>query len=239
MTGLTKAKNILGLLEQHLNKVLEYDPYYNFPGVKGRAEFCAMLAKDPAFAHFGLNDERYVIARIGGNLVTSLHRKLGDFYEAAFKYLLQDRFRLPEADLDYSVQVQIGSRKQKRSTDGVVWAKYLRGTDLGLVPNEWKSTKGLAFEVRSCYQIGDSKRIQADYDMALALKDMGLTPIMLVFCNTSLRSPIARLSKTWLLLQGMQSFEFVHNLTGFDLWHFLEQNSAFCKGKINEILSKP
>jgi hypothetical protein len=239
MTGLPNETIILGLLEKHLNKVLEYDPYQNFPGVKGRADFCAILAKDPAFAHFGLNDDRYVIARIGGNLVTSLHRKLGDFYEEVFKYLLKTRFGLPDADLDYSVDVQIGSRKQKRSTDGIVRVQYLRAADLRLGPVKWKGTNGLAFEVRSCYQIGDSKRIQADYDMALALKANGLTPIMLVFCNTSLRSPITRLSKSWMLFQGMESFDFVHSLTGFDLWSFLEKHSAFCKAKINQILSKP
>jgi hypothetical protein len=239
VTGSINEKYILELFDRHLNKVLEYDPYQNFPGAKGRADFCDILAKDPAFANFGLNDDRYVIARIGGNLITSLHRKIGDFYEDVFKYLLQTRFGLPDADLTYTVLVQIGSRKQKRSTDGVVWAKYLHQDDFRMVPKECARSNGLAFEVRSCYQIGDSKRIQADYDMALALKANGLTPIMLVFCNTSLRSPIARLSKSWKLFQGMDSFAFVRSLTGFDLYNFLETHSAFCKAKINEILSKP
>jgi hypothetical protein len=193
---------IVNLVKYHLNKVIEYNPYKSFPGVKTRNDFCNIIGNDPAFCHFGLNDERYVIGRIGGNLITSLHRKLGDMYEDIFKYLLKTRFNLPDSDLNYSVDVTIGNRHQTRSTDGILKISYLNGVDLPSLSVDWRSKAGLGFEVRSCYQIGDSKRIQADYDMALSLLNNGYIPIMIVFCNTSLRSPIIRLRKSWILFHS-------------------------------------
>jgi hypothetical protein len=97
--------------------------------------------------------------------------------------------------------------------------------------------QGIGFEVRSCYQIGDSKRIQADEDMSLALKSCEILPVMLVFCNTSLKSPLARLSKSWELYEGMSSFNLVESITGFKLHNFLEKNSQVLKQEIDHIFT--
>lgn len=97
--------------------------------------------------------------------------------------------------------------------------------------------EGIGFEIRSCYQIGDSKRIQADYDMSLALKSYQILPVMLVFCNTSLRSPLARLSKSWELYEGINSFNLVQLITGFDLYSFLQRSSDSLKQEIDNIFS--
>ena len=197
-----------------------------------------MISNDPAFAPFGLNDERYIIARLGGNLVTSLHRKLGDLYEDLFQYLLRCRFTLDDEHLKFNVEVPIGTRTQIRSTDGVVPATELSDIKLPFIDDVWHETRGLAFELRSCYQIGDSKRIQADWDMALALKELDLTPVMLVFCNTSLHSPVARLSQSWELLEGTKAFTFVHSLTGFDLQSFLLANQPQLTKLVQDALAK-
>ncbi|PJF31841.1 MAG: hypothetical protein CUN51_02550 [Candidatus Thermofonsia Clade 1 bacterium] len=85
---------------------------------------------------------------------------------------------------------------------------------------------GTAFEVRSCYQIGDSKRIQADRDMALALKAKDIEPVMLIFCKTSLRAPVIRLRNYWQLYEGQAAFDFVRTLTGIDLQAFLQQERS-------------
>ncbi len=226
MTGSTPPNNemLLKLIQEHLKKVVGFDPFKKFPNVSDRASFAEMVSTDPAFAPFGLNDDRYIIARLGGNLVTSLHRKIGDLYEALFQYLLRCRFGLDDESLKFSVEVAIGDRAQTRSTDGVVPLSELEKLDLPLLKPSWRETNGLAFELRSCYQIGDSKRIQADWDMALALKQINLTPVMLVFCNTSLRSPVLRLSESWQLLEGDNAFSFIQDLTGFDLAGFLQEN---------------
>lgn len=161
---------------------------------------------------------------MGGNLVTSLHRKLGDMYEAIFQYLLKERFCLTDDELRFSVDVKIGERIQKRSTDGLIPAKRYGNITLPSSLKNWQSSAGIGFEVKSCYQIGDSKKIQADWDMALALSEKNLIPVMLIFCNTSLVSPVIRLAKSWNLFEGEDTFRFVHELTGFDLYGFFRNH---------------
>ncbi|MCL1463608.1 type I restriction endonuclease [Argonema galeatum] len=229
---------LLRLAEHHLSRVLEYDPYLNFPGIHDRSAFGALISSDPAFAPFGLDDDRYIIARIGGNLVTSLHRKIGDMYQAIFLYLLACRFNLTIASMKLNVTVKIGERDQIRSTDGMVPISCITNANLPLLKSDWKSTNGLAFEVRSCYQIGDSKRIQADWDMALALQAKNFTPVMLVFCNTSLRSPLIRLNNSWNLFTGDDAFTFIYNLTQFDLKAFLLVNQTTLTNLVHQSLAK-
>ena len=237
-SALPDPEALLKLTENHLNKVVGFDPFKKFPGVSDRASFGKMVSADPAFAPFGLNDDRYIVARLGGNLVTSLHRKIGDLYEDLFQYLLRCRFGLEEEFLKFSVEVTIGDRTQTRSTDGVVPRSSLENVELPLLERAWRDTDGLAFELRSCYQIGDSKRIQADWDMALALQQINLTPVMLVFCNTSLRSPVSRLSESWRLFEGEAAFGFIEDLTGFDLESFLKSNQPRLTELVQDALSK-
>jgi len=232
------AQHLLGIASHHLGLAQEYDPYERYPGITSREEFRDLIRRDPAFAPLGLDDDRYLTARIGGNLVTSLHRKIGDMYGEMFSYLIGARFGLTSAELSFSVRLRIGGRVQARSTDGMIPRSKLGDLPLPLLPNEWTRSEGLAFEVRSCYQIGDSKRIQADYDMALALKQKRLVPVMLVFCTTSLRSPLARLAQTWVLFEGLQAFEFVRELTGFDLLGFLKRFSTDLRAHVASALSK-
>jgi hypothetical protein len=224
---------LLNLAIANLQKVLDFDPYKSYPGVTNRQDFQQLIADDPAFGVLGLEDERYIIARVGGNLVTSLHRKIGDMYEALFGYLLKKSFGLREQDLHFSVQVQIGDRTQERSTDGLIRKDKFNQR----IPENWLNYQGVGFEVRSCYQIGDSKRIQADYDMSLALRDKDILPVMLVFCSTSLRSPLGRLSRNWELYEGSFSFELIESITGFNLYNFLQKNSQVFKKEIDSIFS--
>lgn len=224
---------LINLAINNISKVLEFDPYKRYQSVNSRAEFQQLISRDPAFSALGLDDERYIIARVGGNLITSLHRKLGDMYEALFGYLLKKSFDLDETELHFTVDVQIGERIQQRSTDGLIKKNKFNQR----IPKDWMDYQGIGFEVRSCYQIGDSKRIQADYDMSLALKSYNILPVMLIFCNTSLKSPIARLSKSWHLYEGIASFNLVELITGFNLYNFLQNNSHIFKKEIDHILS--
>ena len=224
---------LLNIAITNIRKVLEFDPYKSYSGINNREQFKQLIALDPAFGVLGLDDERYIIARVGGNLVTSLHRKLGDMYQALFSYLLINSFSLNENDLHFSVEVKIGERVQSRSTDGLIRKDKFNHR----IPENWMNYQGIGFEIRSCYQIGDSKRIQADYDMSLALKSYEILPVMLVFCNTSLKSPLARLSKSWELYEGMSSFNLVESITGFNLHNFLQNNSQILKQEIDHIFT--
>ncbi len=226
-------KKLLDIAISHLSKVKEFDGYKKFSGVSCRDDFKKMMSNDPAFSALGLDDDRYIVARIGGNLITSLHRKIGDMYEGIFGYLLQEIYKIPHEDLHYSVPVKIGDRMQERSTDGLLRQEYM--TDK--FPPEWLRHDGVGFELRSCYQIGDSKRIQADYDMALALKDRNIHPVMLIFCTTSLQSPVARLTKSWELHEGMNAFNVINTITEFDLYAFLQDHRDELINVIDDILA--
>ncbi len=85
---------LLNLALVNIRKVLDFNPYKSYSGITNREEFKKLIEMDPAFGILGLNDEKYVIARIGGNLITSLHRKLGDMYQALFSYILTHSFGL-------------------------------------------------------------------------------------------------------------------------------------------------
>lgn len=210
-----------------MSKVLEFDPYERFEGVTSREHFVALIKNDPAFAPFFLHNPKYAIARVGGNLITSLHRKLGDMYEDLFKVLLQDKLGVPSNDLEFSVKLNVDGKLQERSTDGLIRFARLEANTRKHVFKLFniQEETGVAFEVRSCYQIGDSKRIQADRDMALALQNSNIAPAMLIFCSTSLTSPVQRLSKHWKLFQGKETFRLVRELTGFDLQAYLLEES--------------
>lgn len=171
-----EEKEVLNIAILNIRRVLEFSPYKSYSGINNREEFQNLLLNDPAFGALGLNDERYVIARVGGNLVTSLHRKIGDLYEGIFAYLLKETYSVSDTELHFGVEVRIGDRVQIRSTDGLI----TRGKYNELIPEQWLQFDGIGFEVRSCYQIGDSKRIQADYDMSLALKANRINPVMLI-----------------------------------------------------------
>jgi hypothetical protein len=148
--------------------------------------------------------------------------------------LLEKCLQIP--DLQFTLEIEIDGKKQKRSTDGVVYHTALQQADRERLNTLLDLTKvGTAFEVRSCYQIGDSKRIQADRDIALALKAREIAPIMLIFCATSLKSPVARLREFWRLHEGYAAFEFVKALTDFDLGAFLRQERALIQPIVQRI----
>lgn len=226
-------KEVLNIAVSNIRRVLEFSPYKSYSRINNREEFQVLLADDPAFGALGLDDERYVIARVGGNLITSLHRKIGDLYEGIFAYLLKETYSVNDEELHYGVEVRIGDRVQLRSTDGLITREKYNE----FIPEHWLQFDGIGFEVRSCYQIGDSKRIQADYDMSLALKANNIKPIMLIMCNTSLKSPVARLAKSWELYEGINSFELIQTITGFNLYAFLQENSKTLKAEIDRVLS--
>jgi hypothetical protein len=74
--------------------------------------------------------------------------------------------------------------------------------------------------------------------MALELKTRKIEPIMLIFCKTSLKSPVKRLSKIWTLHEGKQAFEFVENLTEFDLFSFLMKHKRRFGKIVDEVFDK-
>jgi len=70
------------IIHHHLSVVLEYNPFERFDGISDKESFLEMIGNDPAFAPFFLDNPKYVTARIGGNLIVSLHRNLISFMKS-------------------------------------------------------------------------------------------------------------------------------------------------------------
>ena len=79
-------------------------------------------------------------------------------------------------------------------------------------------------EVRHCYATGDSKRTQADEAMARHLLVSGILPVMPLFCNQSNRGIVARYQSVWVIKQGMDSYDMVKYMSGYDFYDFLLRN---------------
>lgn len=228
------------IIENHLTTILDFNPFANFPGVKSNSDFLNIIRDDPAFSNFSLDREKYAVSRFGGNLITSLHRKIGDLYEEVVTEILSSTLGVSIESLKFALTIRINEELQERSTDGRILFDEITISEKKerAIENAGKGYKGLALEVRSCYQIGDSKRIQADRDMALALKNISLKPVMLIFCATSLRSPVIRLREFWDVREGKSAFEFISELTGFDLFAFLTTEKLFIQGIMDKVFSR-
>ncbi len=225
-------KEIINIILNDLHEIENFNPYRNFNNINNANQFKEFLSNDPAFNNIGLIDKKYVTARIGGNLVTSIHRKIGDMYENIFSHLIKTKFNLTEEHLNFNIKLNIDGKTQIRSTDGFIPIEKLKNIIEG------DNLAGVAFEIRSCYQIGDSKRIQADYHMAESLLDKKILPIMLILCNSSLKSPVIRLKKIWKLYEGVESFNFIKKLTNFDLYKFMSNNRNIIEKPLKKVINQ-
>ena len=61
-----------------------------------------------------------------------------------------------------------------------------------------------------------------------------IEPVMIIFCSSSLTSPVRRLREYWKVYEGDNAFEFVKLLTGFDLLSYFKQEDKL----IREIMDK-
>lgn len=70
----------------HLAKLAKYIPG---PVKKKGTRDKLLLAyeQDPVFSIFGLDSDEYLGATLAGGTVTSIHRKIGDIYEASVKMI--------------------------------------------------------------------------------------------------------------------------------------------------------
>lgn len=189
----------------------------------------AAFRKDPVWSHFGIDNPNFLKLRYIGNYYTSIFRKLGDMYQRFVEAIISHQLQLRPADLVYAFDIVIDDRRQRRSLDVALDpAKIADASIRTRVEKVMRKLAGdgklhvAAIEVRCCYQIGDSKRIQADETAAVFARKQGLLPIMLIFCTTSLRSPVERLGRTWVLTEGNATHQLLEELTGFNLLRFMQ-----------------
>src|SRR5436305_15107271 len=104
------------LTMEHLAKLAEY-----IPGPvkkKGtRDKLLVAYQNDPVFSIFGLDSHEYLSATLAGGTVTSIHRKIGDIYEASVKTIFMQALKQSPTDVTYSTIIRSGEEEETRSAD--------------------------------------------------------------------------------------------------------------------------
>ena len=221
----------------HLNRLASY-----VPGPVKRAggtpkSLIERYRADPLFSMFGLDTPEYVSATLGGGTVTSIHRKIGDLYEACVQTILSNSLDVSLKRLVYTAPIASGDRNADRTADAYIrfdWVsdKGRRGNlerFCGDRLNELTDDPrielvGVGFEVRHCYQTGDSKRTQADEALARHFYVSGILPVMTLFCDQSNVGIVRRYRSVWVVTQGMQSYDLIRDVSGYDFHSFLDRN---------------
>lgn len=224
------------LVMEHLGKLAAYvpGPIKNAGGEKSK--LLERYRADPLFSVFGLDTPEYLGATLAGGSVTSLHRKLGDIYEACVRAIFIECLEQSPENVSYKATIHSGDEPETRSVDAYLQFDKLPRTARSRV-RKWCQAElnqlaaqprldliGVGFEVRHCYQTGDSKRTQADEAMARHLLVSGILPVMPLFCNQSNPSIIRRYRSVWVTKQGMESYDLIRELSGYDFFDFLSRN---------------
>ena len=107
---------LYALTMEHLAKLAKY-----IPGPvkkKGtRDQLLAAYQQDPVYSIFGLDSLEYLGATLAGGTATSIHRKLGDIYEACVKTIFMRALHLSPTDVTYRTIIRSGDAEEDRSAD--------------------------------------------------------------------------------------------------------------------------
>ena len=220
---------------EHLAKLAAYIPG---PVKKSgtRDKLLTAFQQDPVFSLFGLDSLEYLAATLAGGTVTSIHRKLGDIYEACVKTIFMQALNLSPTDVTYSTIIRSGDTEEDRSADAYLQfdkldktirkrvSTYCQAEVAKLTSNPKINLVGVGMEVRHCYQTGDSKRTQADEALARHFLLSGILPVMPLFCNQSNPGIVSRYRSVWVIKQGMEAYDVVKTFSGYDFYDFLKRN---------------
>ncbi len=233
---------------EHLAKLADYLPGPVKKAGGTRDHSLARYREDPVFSVFGLDSLEYVAATLAGGTITSIHRKLGDIYEGCVRTIFTHSFNFTPAEIVYTATIRSGENEETRSADTYLQfdripanrrariVKYARRELLALTPNPQLNLIGIGMEIRHCYQTGDSKRTQADEAMARHLLVSGILPMMPLFCNQSNPGIISRCRSVWVIKQGMESYNMVQEISGYDFYDFLNRNKDDFRRPVLDLL---
>jgi len=240
-------EQLYGIALEHLAKLAAY-----IPGPvkkKGtREELLLAYQADPVFSIFGLDSPEYLGATLAGGTVTSIHRKIGDIYEACVKAIFMHTLNLSATQVTYSAIIRSGEEEEQRSADAYLQfdrldnaarervSAYCRTEVAKLTPNPNINLIGVGMEVRHCYQTGDSKRTQADEAMARHLLLSGILPIMPLFCNQSNPGIISRYRSVWVIKEAHEAYDMIREMSHYDFYDFLRRNREDFRRPVIDLL---
>ncbi len=240
-------EQLFAIAQEHLAKLADYVP--GPVRKKGtRPKLLRGYKADPVFSIFGLDSSEYLGATLAGGTVTSIHRKIGDIYDACVRSIFMQTLGLPAIDVTYSAIIRSGDEEQKRSADAFLQfdrlrepvksrvAAYCKAEVAKLTTKPNINLVGVAMEVRHCYQTGDSKRTQADEAMARHLLLSGILPIMPLFCNQSNPGIVSRYRSVWVIKEGMEAYDMIREMSGYDFFDFLKRNRRDLRKPVIDLL---
>ena len=211
-----------------------------FDGVPARI---AAFQADPTWPHFGFDSPEFLQYQAVGNYYTAIFRKVGDLFEGVIQEIVQSQLGISREEQKHEFEIVVDGVTQHRSLDVAIELQKIKDRKVRTAVAKAletltgdKSPDATVIELRGCYMIGDSKRINADEHAAKAARSVGLSPVMLIFCSTSLTSPVKRLRKSWNLYEGAEAYDFIKRVTGFDLQAFFEEISPDLKEVTNKLL---
>ncbi len=225
----------------HLSKLDAYVPGPVKKAGGTKRHLIKRYRSDPLFSVFGLDSPEYVAATLGGGTATSIHRKIGDLYEACVKEIFVCKLNQAPEKITYNAVIRSGDVEETRSADAYLQfdrlpararsrvERYCAGELHRLTNNPQVTLIGVGMEIRHCYQTGDSKRTQADEAMARHFLVSGILPIMPLFCNQSNPQIIQRYRSVWVVKEGMDSYEMIRVFSGYDFFDFLKRNKRSLK----------
>lgn len=241
-------RSLYDLTMEHLAKLGDYLPGPIRKAGGTRDHLLKCYREDPVYSIFGLDSMEYLGATLAGGTVTSIHRKIGDIYEGCVRAIFMHAFNLTADEVVYSATIRSGDNDETRSADTYLQFdqlpqkarqrinKYCQQELRQLTTTPQVNLIGLGMEVRHCYQTGDSKRTQADEAMARHLLVSGILPIMPLFCNQSNPGIIQRYRSVWVIKQGMESYDLVREMSGYDFYGFLRRNKDDFKKPVLNLL---
>lgn len=241
-------KRLYDITVGHLGKLGNYTPGPVKKAGGTVSKLRQKYANDPLYSIFGLDSPEYIAATLSGGTITSIHRKLGDIYEECVRTVFMDRLRLSVDQINYSATIRSGDGEEHRSADVCLLFEHLADGDRRRIDSYCRqeikhltdkpriTLAGVGMEIRHCYQTGDSKRAQADEALARHFFLSGILPMMPLFCDQSNRSIISRYRSVWIIKQGMDSYEMVKIISGYDLYDFLNRNKDDFRRPVLDLL---
>jgi hypothetical protein len=229
-------QSLYDIAMEHLAKLAEYLPGPIKKAGGTRDHLLRRYREDTVYSIFGLDSLEYLGATLAGGTVTSIHRKIGDIYEGCVRAIFLHTLNLAADDVVYSATIRSGDNDEARSADTYLQfdrlqrkardriVAYCQQELRQLTATPQVNLIGVGMEERHCYQTGDSKRTQADEAMARHLLVSGILPIMPLFCNQSNPGIIQRYRSVWVIKQGMESYDMVREMSGYDFYGFLRRN---------------
>lgn len=238
-------------IDDELETVLDYARRKNVK--EQRKEY----AKDPLFSRFNLDTQEFVLAKSGGGLVTSIHRKVGDLVEKNVQTIFIHQLGI-DGEITYDAPIVVDGDEKTRELDALLMVDELDDPDdrdrlqqvidrdgqntgsnrsLDEFGNDGDSWDGIGFEIRHCYQSADSKRAQADIAMANHLRANDIMPVMLILCNDANQDIISRYRNYMFVYEGTDSFDLIERISGFDYAGFLDSREDFIDGKMDDVFA--